>query len=560
MLGRRWPTASSRLGSAYRHAGVARARIDDARGRARPGWASSTPSRWCPPELRQRRRGAGARARVDQRRRRRPSPTSTPGCRAVHGARAAAAGADHRGVRRAVRRGRARARRGRAGRATPRCAPTPRRWSRCGCASDGLDAARADPGCAGCCTNPRLARPGRAGRGRPGRGVPAVARSRTRPSWPSCVADAAPGAAGREPDALARPGRQGRRRRPGSRSCGRSAPAGSGGGPSRGFPVAVPLLDESHLQISSTPDSRATAEALVRDPAAAGGQLLPARPGAAARLGRRAVHRDAARALPAHPHRAAHRARPEPAAAAARGAVRPDPAGAHPGAGRRAPVAARAGRDRPADAAEPWVVAVLVGNRSALRDEDHRQLQRVARGGLACGVQLVLLDVPMTVNAPVETVHVARRRHGRHVDDRPVRHRARWTRRCRAGEVTARLPRDRRRARALAQPDRHLRRPAARRATSGAAQQSRQRAARPGRVRRRAAGRDDAGRRLPARADRRPERLGQDQPAAHHDQLDGRPLRPGRAGVLPARLQGGGVVRAVRPRPPGPARGCRTPG
>ena len=55
---------------------------------------------------------------------------------------------------------------------------------------------------------------------------------------------------------------------------------------------------------------------------------------------------------------------------------------------------------------EPWIVAVLVGNRSALKDDDHRQLQRVARGGLACGVQLVLLDVPMTVNAPVETVRV----------------------------------------------------------------------------------------------------------------------------------------------------------
>jgi DNA segregation ATPase FtsK/SpoIIIE, S-DNA-T family len=53
---------------------------------------------------------------------------------------------------------------------------------------------------------------------------------------------------------------------------------------------------------------------------------------------------------------------------------------------------------------EPWVVAVLAGNREALREEDHRQLQRVAAGGLACGVQLVLLDVPLTVAAAVETV------------------------------------------------------------------------------------------------------------------------------------------------------------
>ena len=53
---------------------------------------------------------------------------------------------------------------------------------------------------------------------------------------------------------------------------------------------------------------------------------------------------------------------------------------------------------------EPWVVAVLIGNRASLKDDEHRQLQRVARGGLACGVQLVLLDVPMTANAPIETV------------------------------------------------------------------------------------------------------------------------------------------------------------
>ena len=67
------------------------------------------------------------------------------------------------------------------------------------------------------------------------------------------------------------------------------------------------------------------------------------------------------------------------------------------------------------------MVAVLIGNRPALREEDHRQLQRVARGGLACGVQLVLLDVPVTLNAPVETVRRGRRPARAHLDDRPVR-------------------------------------------------------------------------------------------------------------------------------------------
>ena len=56
--------------------------------------------------------------------------------------------------------------------------------------------------------------------------------------------------------------------------------------------------------------------------------------------------------------------------------------------------------------AEPWVVAVLVGNRQPLREEDHRALARIARGGLACGVQLILLDVPMAIGAPVETIDI----------------------------------------------------------------------------------------------------------------------------------------------------------
>ena len=56
---------------------------------------------------------------------------------------------------------------------------------------------------------------------------------------------------------------------------------------------------------------------------------------------------------------------------------------------------------------EPWVVAVLLGNRRALADEDRRQLQRVLRGGPACGISVVLVDVPLTIAAPVETVRLS---------------------------------------------------------------------------------------------------------------------------------------------------------
>src|SRR3954447_7017368 len=55
---------------------------------------------------------------------------------------------------------------------------------------------------------------------------------------------------------------------------------------------------------------------------------------------------------------------------------------------------------------EPWVVAVLLGNRKPLADEEQRQLQRVLRGGPACGISAVLVDVPLTIAAPVETVRL----------------------------------------------------------------------------------------------------------------------------------------------------------
>ena len=55
---------------------------------------------------------------------------------------------------------------------------------------------------------------------------------------------------------------------------------------------------------------------------------------------------------------------------------------------------------------EPWVVAVLLGNRSAMGEEERRQLQRVLRGGPACGISVVLVDVPLAIAAPVETVRL----------------------------------------------------------------------------------------------------------------------------------------------------------
>jgi hypothetical protein len=53
---------------------------------------------------------------------------------------------------------------------------------------------------------------------------------------------------------------------------------------------------------------------------------------------------------------------------------------------------------------EPWRIAVLFGNQRPLKDEHQQQLQRIARNGLACGVQLIVVDLPLTVNSPMEWV------------------------------------------------------------------------------------------------------------------------------------------------------------
>jgi S-DNA-T family DNA segregation ATPase FtsK/SpoIIIE len=273
--------------------------------------------------------------------------------------------------------------------------------------SDGLDAAEADPELRGLLTNPRLAGP-----------VERVRAHRTAAfaEWldhgpqrlAGILAEAAPDAAGREPEHWL--GQVGKADGSGpvpslwSIGTGRIGPDRSGTAASA-FPVAVPLLDESHLQVSSTHDGRARAEALVENlllrvmshfrPGLVHlhvwdvGQFTGAMPGLypLTRTGLLTVH-DPGR-LPQLLEELSDRIRRVHTRVLVDG---------HP--------SLRALADSTGGRSEPWVVAVLVGNRAALMDDDHRQLQRVARGGLACGVQLVLLDVPMTVNAPVETVHV----------------------------------------------------------------------------------------------------------------------------------------------------------
>ena len=173
------------------------------------------------------------------------------------------------------------------------------------------------------------------------------------------------------------------------------------GGPP--FRVGVPLLDGAHLQVSSDPRTRARAEELVETllvrllsyfrPGTVGvhvwdvGQLRGSMPGLypLTRTGLLTVHDPTA---PAHlldllsdRIRRVH----------TRVLV-----GGHP--------SLRALADETGARGEPWMVAVLLGNRQSLQESDHRQLQRIARSGLACGISLVMVDVPVALSAAVETI------------------------------------------------------------------------------------------------------------------------------------------------------------
>ncbi len=268
-------------------------------------------------------------------------------------------------------------------------------WLRAG----GLEAARRDPELAMVFDNPRLAAP-----------IDQVTRDQQAAfgDWviseparlADLVAEAAPGAAGEPTDRwLGQPGTvDGAGPVP---EFWRIGAATVDGAPAHEpFPVAVPLLDESHLQVQSTPRTRAAAEALVEAmllrvisyfrPGMVTvavwdvGQLTGAIPGLypLTRTGLLTAH-DPSRLdelleeLSDHIRRVHTRVLVD----------------GHPSL-----------RALAAVTTEPWQIAVLVGNRAALRDDDHRALQRVARNGLAAGVQLVLVDVPVTISAPVETI------------------------------------------------------------------------------------------------------------------------------------------------------------
>ena len=179
------------------------------------------------------------------------------------------------------------------------------------------------------------------------------------------------------------------------------------------FPVAVPLLDSAHLQISTTTESFPAAEAMVEAlllrtlsyflPGLVHvhiwdtGQLTNPLPGLypLTRAGLLTVHdptrpKDMLEELSEHIRRVHS------------GVL----AGGHTTVQSISGISGRR--------TEPWRIAVLFGQRDEnLSDEQLQQLQRIARNGLASGVQLIAVDVRMSVNSPMETINFFDERHAR---------------------------------------------------------------------------------------------------------------------------------------------------
>ncbi|OLR92299.1 FtsK/SpoIIIE domain-containing protein [Actinokineospora bangkokensis] len=172
--------------------------------------------------------------------------------------------------------------------------------------------------------------------------------------------------------------------------------------PGDAFPLAVPLLGTGHLRVATAPGSRPAVDALVEslvvrlvsafapglvrlhlwDVGHLTGPLPALHPLTSAGL--MVVHDptrldDLLAQLAGHIRRVhAHSLRTGQPVAAASAA-----------AGRRL---------------EPWRVAVLFGNGDRLPDEQYRELNRIARTGPEAGVHLVLVDMPVTAEGPIETV------------------------------------------------------------------------------------------------------------------------------------------------------------
>ncbi|MEU5259947.1 FtsK/SpoIIIE domain-containing protein [Amycolatopsis sp. NPDC021455] len=223
------------------------------------------------------------------------------------------------------------------------------------------------------------------------------------------VAQNAPGPAGLPPgDWLGTVGHNPGLTSPGLWRVGSAAAAG--GDATRTFDVAVPLLDESHLAITSAPKTRPVIDGIVQnllirvlstfEPGAVRvhlwdiGQLTAILPDlyplsqtSALSLYDPGRLEDLLDELAGHIRRI------------------------HASCMSAGYTSLREMRKESGQRGEPFRIVVLYGNGETLEPERARDLKRVASGALAAGICLIMVDVPTAVSAPVETLSLIDDRH-----------------------------------------------------------------------------------------------------------------------------------------------------
>ncbi|MGW5054366.1 FtsK/SpoIIIE domain-containing protein [Actinokineospora sp. NPDC004072] len=162
------------------------------------------------------------------------------------------------------------------------------------------------------------------------------------------------------------------------------------------FPLAVPLLGRGHLRINSAPGGRAAVDGIV--------ETLLARMLATLAPGLLRVHIwDIGHLTGPLPN--LHPLSAERLLTVHDPTLLGDLLATLAGHIRRAHDSAlRDGRRSAHGPGDPWRVAVLFGNGERLPDELTHELSRVARTGPDAGVHLILVDVPVSVNSPLETI------------------------------------------------------------------------------------------------------------------------------------------------------------
>ncbi|MEV6621649.1 FtsK/SpoIIIE domain-containing protein [Amycolatopsis sp. NPDC051106] len=223
------------------------------------------------------------------------------------------------------------------------------------------------------------------------------------------VSQNAPGPAGLPPgDWLGRVGHNAGITSPGLWRVGSATAAG--GDATRTFDVAVPLLDESHLAITSAPKTRPTIDGIVQnllirvlstfEPGAVRvhlwdiGQLTAILPDLypLSRTSALSLY-DPGRLEDLLDELAGHIRR------------------IHATGMQAGHTSLRELRVARQERVEPYRIVVLYGNGETLEPERARDLKRVASGALAAGICLIMIDVPTAVSASVETLSLIDDRH-----------------------------------------------------------------------------------------------------------------------------------------------------